>query len=114
MGSKPSIISQMIGWFQPSAGSWQQFKQPSQGFIELRNLSKCFTEGVTQRQVLSDLTMTFEQGQFIVLLGQSGSGKSTLLNLLSGIEQPTAGTVLIDAGIKRADQATSLPREGLP
>ncbi|MEM9164411.1 MAG: ABC transporter ATP-binding protein [Cyanobacteria bacterium P01_F01_bin.4] len=94
MGPKPSIFSQLGSWFQPS--SWQQFRQPSQAFIELRHLSKDFIEGTTQRRVLNDLTMTFDEGRFIVLLGQSGSGKSTLLNLLSGIERPTEGTVLID------------------
>ncbi|AFY40196.1 Sigma 54 interacting domain protein [[Leptolyngbya] sp. PCC 7376] len=96
MGSKPSIITQIFGWLQPSVGNWEQFKQPSEGFIEFRNLSKGFTEGLTERQVLNNLSMAFEQGQFIVLLGQSGSGKSTLLNLISGIERPSSGTVLID------------------
>ncbi|MEO1122673.1 MAG: ABC transporter ATP-binding protein [Cyanobacteria bacterium J06639_16] len=96
MGPKPSIISQVRSWFQPSTGNWQQFREPSQVFIELRHLSKGFIEGTTQRQVLNELTTTFDEGSFIVLLGQSGSGKSTLLNLISGIERPTAGTVLID------------------
>lgn len=93
MGSGPSIISQVSGWLRPM-DNWQQ--QPSQGFIELRHLSKGFTEGTTERQVLNDLTLTVDQGQFVVLLGQSGSGKSTLLNLMSGIERPSAGSVLID------------------
>lgn len=94
MGSGPSMIARVRGWLRPSEGNWQ--RQPSQGFIELRHLSKGFTEGVIERQVLNDLTVTFEEGQFIVLLGQSGSGKSTLLNLISGIERPSGGTVLID------------------
>ncbi|MEM6252747.1 MAG: ABC transporter ATP-binding protein [Cyanobacteria bacterium P01_D01_bin.156] len=64
-------------------------------------------EGATQRQVLSDLSLTFDEGQFIVLLGQSGSGKSTLLNLISGIERPTAGEVLIDGvPITKLDERT--------
>lgn len=90
------FITQISNWFRPSQGDWQQFQQPSDGFIEFRNLSKGFTEGTTQRQVLNDLSIALEEGQFIVLLGQSGSGKSTLLNLISGIERPSAGTVLID------------------
>lgn len=94
MGSGPSIIARLRDWLLPS--NWQQYQQSSEAFIELRHLSKGFTEGTAQRQVLSDLTVTFDQGQFIVLLGQSGSGKSTLLNLISGIERPTDGTVLID------------------
>ncbi|MEO1402076.1 MAG: ABC transporter ATP-binding protein [Cyanobacteria bacterium J06635_1] len=94
MDPKPSLFSQLGSWFRSS--SWQQFRQPSQAFIELRHLSKDFIEGTTRRRVLNDLTMTFDEGRFIVLLGQSGSGKSTLLNLLSGIERPTEGTVMID------------------
>ena len=81
--------------FQP-IGNWQQYQQPSTAFVELRNLSRDFAEGITQRRVLDDLSIGFEAGSFIVLLGQSGSGKSTLLNLISGIEKPTSGTILVD------------------
>ena len=63
--------------------------------IELRDVSKTFIEGSGTRLVLNQVNATFNQGEFIVLLGQSGSGKSTLLNLLSGIEKPTTGKVLI-------------------
>ena len=96
MDSKQPLIARVKQWLQPSTGDWQQFRQPAEGFIELRQLSKGFAEGTTQRQVLSNLSTAFDEGQFIALLGQSGSGKSTLLNLISGIERPTTGTVLID------------------
>ncbi len=65
-------------------------------FIELHDLSKNFIEGNGTRLVLDRVNATFNQGEFVVLLGQSGSGKSTLLNLLSGIEKPTTGKVLIN------------------
>ena len=93
-----SLLSQVSRWLQPSAnGALQQWpRQQSKGFIELRQLSKSFMEGTQQRQVLDELSLTVEEGQFVVLLGQSGSGKSTLLNLMSGIERPSSGTVLID------------------
>ena len=68
----------------------------STAFIELHDLSKNFREGNDTRLVLNQVQATFNQGEFIVLLGQSGSGKSTLLNLLSGIEKPTTGTVSIN------------------
>ncbi|NES22954.1 MAG: ABC transporter ATP-binding protein, partial [Symploca sp. SIO3E6] len=57
---------------------------------------KTFMEGSGTRLVLNQVNATLNQGEFIVLLGQSGSGKSTLLNLLSGIEKPTTGKVLIN------------------
>ncbi|MEO0408519.1 MAG: ABC transporter ATP-binding protein [Cyanobacteria bacterium P01_A01_bin.135] len=93
-----SLLSQVSRWLRPSAnGALQQWpRQQSQGFIELRQLSKSFVEGTQERQVLDELSLTVDEGQFVVLLGQSGSGKSTLLNLMSGIERPSAGTVLID------------------
>ena len=70
--------------------------EPITTFIELRDASKNFIEGSGTRLVLNRVNATFNQGEFIVLLGKSGSGKSTLLNLLSGIEKPTTGTVLIN------------------
>ncbi|MBW2503205.1 MAG: ABC transporter ATP-binding protein [Deltaproteobacteria bacterium] len=63
--------------------------------LELRKLSKTFREGETERAVFNAVDTTVCKGEFIVLLGRSGSGKSTLLNLISGIDLPTSGEVLI-------------------
>ncbi|MEM7034489.1 MAG: ABC transporter ATP-binding protein [Chloroflexota bacterium] len=64
--------------------------------IELKGLSKSYQEGGVQRSILDNVSLTFEQGAFVLLLGQSGSGKSTLLNLISGIDAPDQGDILID------------------
>lgn len=64
--------------------------------VQIEHLSKVFQEGEMQRTVLNDVSLTFESGEFVVLLGRSGSGKSTLLNLISGIDRPSAGTVRIN------------------
>ena len=64
--------------------------------IELRNLTKEYDEGDRQRLVLCDASATIARGELAVLIGRSGSGKSTLLNLLSGIDQPSSGAVVID------------------
>lgn len=78
-------------------GSEQKNNGKVQGaLVELEHLSKTFQEGDTQRTVLSQVTLTFSPGEFVVLLGNSGSGKSTLLNLVSGIDQPTNGTIRIN------------------
>ena len=45
---------------------------------------------------LSDVSLAIEKNEFVSLLGPSGSGKSTLLRLIAGLEQPTAGRILID------------------
>jgi putative ABC transport system ATP-binding protein len=63
---------------------------------ELRNLTKTYEEGGRQRTVLREANAAFVRGELAVLVGRSGSGKSTLLNLLSGIDLPTAGEVVVD------------------
>jgi putative ABC transport system ATP-binding protein len=63
---------------------------------ELRNLTKSYEEGGRQRTVLCEANASFVRGELAVLVGRSGSGKSTLLNLLSGIDLPTAGEVVVD------------------
>lgn len=45
------------------------------------------------RQVLRNLTLEINEGEFLVLLGNNGSGKTTLLRLIAGLELPSAGTV---------------------
>ena len=50
-----------------------------------------------KRRVLDRLDLSVEPGAFVALLGRSGSGKSTLLNVISGIDSPDSGRVLIDA-----------------
>src|SRR5437879_7597580 len=63
--------------------------------VELRRLTKLYREGETERVVFRDVTATVKAGEIAVLIGRSGSGKSTLLNLISGIDLPTSGSVLV-------------------
>ena len=60
--------------------------------ITLRNLSKSF--GATP--VVNDLNLEISDSEFVVLLGPSGCGKTTTLRMIAGLEQPTAGEILID------------------
>jgi putative ABC transport system ATP-binding protein len=64
--------------------------------VELRSLTKLYREGDGERAVLRDVNATLWLGEIVVLVGRSGSGKSTLLNLVSGIDRPTAGTILVN------------------
>lgn len=65
-------------------------------FIDLRNLTKSYREGSIENIVLNDVNIKIRRSELIILLGRSGSGKSTLLNLISGIDLPTSGEVLIE------------------
>jgi putative ABC transport system ATP-binding protein len=64
-------------------------------FIQLHDVSKEYVSGRRTIHALRDLSFGIEQGEWVTLLGPSGCGKSTLLNLLSGIDRPTTGEVVI-------------------
>lgn len=61
--------------------------------IETKKLCKTFSSGGRQQHVLKNLDLDIYEGDFTVIMGASGSGKSTLLYALSGMDQPTLGTV---------------------
>lgn len=65
-------------------------------FIKLQNLHKKFHEGSRTRPVLQGMSASFAKGEFAAILGRSGSGKSTLLNVISGIDEPDAGSIEIN------------------
>ena len=61
--------------------------------LQTDKLCKTFSTGGLQQHVLKNLDLTIYKGDFTVIMGASGSGKSTLLYVLSGMDQPTLGTV---------------------
>lgn len=64
--------------------------------LEVNQLNKSYKQGENKIEVIKDLSLSLEKGKTLAILGQSGSGKSTLLSLLSGLDQPDTGKVLID------------------
>ena len=65
--------------------------------IELQHITKVFNRGqVNEVTALSDVSLTVQKGEFVVVIGSNGSGKSTLFNVIAGAESPTEGKVLID------------------
>ncbi len=71
-------------------------------FIEINGIKKHFGEGESRIEVLKDIHISLEKGEFCVLLGPSGSGKSTLLNIIGGIDNADEGYISIN-GEKTAD-----------
>lgn len=63
--------------------------------IQCRGLSKSYHKGNTVVTPLEALDLDVPKGEFLALMGPSGSGKTTLLNLLSGIDSPTEGSLII-------------------
>jgi putative ABC transport system ATP-binding protein len=70
----------------------------SETMIQCRGVSKSYHKGNTVVTPLEALDLDVPKGEFLALMGPSGSGKTTLLNLLSGIDSPTSGSLVI-AGI---------------
>ncbi len=68
----------------------------SQTVVQTHKLSKTYGDDDRARHVLHDVDLEIYKGEFFVMLGKSGSGKSTLLNLLSGIDAPDAGGIVIN------------------
>ena len=64
--------------------------------LETRGVTKNYRLGNREITVLDSVTLTVAQGEFLVVKGESGSGKSTLLTVLSGLDRPDAGRVLIE------------------
>jgi putative ABC transport system ATP-binding protein len=64
--------------------------------LEVQDLRKNYLQGKVTVKALDGITFATAEGEFIGITGPSGSGKSTLLNLISGLDQPTAGDVRID------------------
>ncbi len=63
--------------------------------IEVRSLTKHYEFG-NVTALKGGINLTFEDGRFYIIAGASGSGKTTLLNILSGIDRPTSGEVIVD------------------
>src|SRR5271155_2974485 len=63
--------------------------------IQVRGLSKAYSRGGEQIQVLRRLNLDVDAGDFVAFRGPSGAGKATLLNLLGGLDVPTQGSITV-------------------
>ncbi len=79
---------------EPRVSPARQSLPKLQGNIRLEDVS--FRYGTEEREVLQDVTIEFEAGQTVGIVGRSGSGKSTLLRLVQRLESPSRGRILID------------------
>jgi len=64
--------------------------------IEGQNIVKQYRVGTVDTPVLRDISLKIARGEFVSIMGPSGSGKSTLLYILSGLDMPTKGSVLLN------------------
>jgi putative ABC transport system ATP-binding protein len=72
-----------------------EIRSSTQSQIELRDVFKSYETGAGEIAVLKDVSLQVPQGDFVSIVGPSGSGKSTMLNMITGIDHPTRGEVVI-------------------
>lgn len=64
--------------------------------MQVKNISKEYGKKGVKTRVLNNVSLEIYEGDFIAIMGPSGAGKSTLLNLLSTIDKPTHGSILME------------------
>jgi len=70
--------------------------EQDQNLVSLRGVYKEFPSGDSNITVLNGIDLNINPGEFVAVVGASGNGKSTMLNMITGIDRPTAGDVIVD------------------
>src|SRR5215211_5175154 len=65
-------------------------------FLELNNVHKAFGRAGRRTEVLRDVELRIERGEFVAIVGFSGAGKTTLLSLMAGLTRPDRGTITLN------------------
>ncbi len=86
-------------WFkrdkQPANGTNGRYKHGNDHLIELRQVVKIYQTAAGDFVALKNVDLKVDPGEFVAVIGKSGSGKSTLINMITGIDRPTSGQVLV-------------------
>lgn len=64
--------------------------------IDIKNITKVYTDGAEDFLALKGVSFKIEDGEFVAIMGPSGSGKSTLMHILGALDTPTSGTYFLD------------------
>jgi nitrate/nitrite transport system ATP-binding protein len=67
-----------------------------QAYLKLDHIDKSFTRGNATTEVLKEINLTIDKGEYVSIIGHSGCGKSTLLNIVAGLTDTTNGCVLLE------------------
>jgi putative ABC transport system ATP-binding protein len=78
-----------------SAGNGNNGSNGSGPVVQIKDVVKTFPVGGGEVTVLKGLTFDVKSGEFVSIVGPSGNGKSTLLNMITGIDRPTSGEVIV-------------------
>ncbi|MEY2819657.1 MAG: hypothetical protein RL275_3120 [Chloroflexota bacterium] len=81
---------------QPKAAPQKVHDAAPEAIIEMRGVVKKFSNAAGEFTVLKGVDLQINKGEFVSIVGKSGSGKSTLLNMITGIDHPTYGQVIVN------------------
>jgi ABC-type lipoprotein export system ATPase subunit len=80
---------------QVQAGGNGHYRNGNEYLIECRQLVKTYHSTAGDFPALKEIDLQVDRGEFVAVIGKSGSGKSTLVNMITGIDRPTSGEVLV-------------------
>jgi putative ABC transport system ATP-binding protein len=72
-----------------------QYRHGNDDLIELRSVIKAYQTAAGEFTALRGVNLQIDRGEFVAVVGKSGSGKSTLINMITGIDRPSSGAVLV-------------------
>lgn len=89
-----------------SGGEDGRHRAENASLIDLRQVVKAYETPVGDFIALNGIDLQVDEGEFVAVIGKSGSGKTTLINMITGIDKPTSGTVIV------SDTAVHTLKEG--
>src|SRR5215211_5774907 len=92
---KPTVDSMQHMLTSPDLTPSPTPERSGEPMIDMHGIVKTFKNAAGEVTVLKGIDLTIDRGEFVSLVGKSGSGKSTLLNMITGIDHPTQGRMVI-------------------
>ena len=101
-----TMFSMLFGRGKQDDAAATNYHNGNRQLIELRNVVKTYETAAGDFTALSGVNLNVDRGEFVAVVGKSGSGKSTLINMITGIDRPSGGEVLV------GDTAVQTLKEG--
>jgi NitT/TauT family transport system ATP-binding protein len=91
--------------------SGYESKQQAVAVLSVKDVSKAFSygsEAFQTNRVLDRINLDIREGEFVTIVGPSGCGKSTLLNIISGLDSPDSGSIMMNGDARRSTDANRI------